>query len=356
MFQKYRKFTFKRRGKMTLKKIILSILFSLLISGQALAGHEVDPFYKSDDAKVSIWGYSNIVGGKDTEFKANIIRIRSTLEYKNWTFFMENDIAGLDERIKANYITQAWAGYNFGKEPLFGNMFSNTIIRAGGLLTAGGLYLPASYETIPVISQHNPFGSYANGAQIQTNIAKDVTLTADITGATGVPYNDANRNSRTETSQRVDWNAIKNDEGKTTLKLSLFNAWSTDFHRLGLRFVASPTERFDIYGGIYRADEHAVGKRASVGTGGFILPEYTLWKMDGNKLDLKVNAMYENMSGPINYNGYSGGLSLELPKEGGYGRFANSSVSADFTHSTTAIDNGPKVNDNVPMVRFRIFF
>ncbi len=341
---------------MTLIKRFMLTLCAILLSTGALAEHNPEPLYQSENAKVSIWGYTNIVGGKDTEFKANQVRIRTSAEYKNWRFFMENDIAGLDDRIKANYITQAWVGYNFGKEPLFGNMFSDTTIRAGGLLTAGGLYLPASFETIPVVSQHNPFGSYANGVQIQTNVIKDVTLTADITGTTGVPFDDINRNSRTETSQRIDWKAMKDADGKTLLKLSLFNAWSTDFHRLGFRFVASPTDRFDLYGGMYRADEHAVGKRATVGMGGFILPEYTLWKMDGNKLDLKVNAMYETMNGSINYDGFSGGLSLELPKEGGYGRFANSSVSLDFTHSITSVDNGPKVVDNAPMVRFRIFF
>ena len=344
---------------MTLKKILLGFIFAFVVSAPTLADdHVVAPWYKSDNAEVSAFGYSNMTVGTEKDFMANQIRERITGKYKNFTAFAEFDVAGLlDDRIaKPNYITQAWVGYNFGKEPLFGNMFSNTIIRAGSFLTAGGTPFYTAYQSIPIIDPYTPFAYYANGVQFQTDVTKNITITADVTGTSGLPITDNQRTGRTETSQRLDWNAIRNKDGKTTLQLSLMNAWSDEFERTALRFKWSPIDRLDLYGNVFRANEQPIAKKATHETGGFAMVDYTLWKMGGNKLDLKVLGMFEKRSGTINYTGYTGGVTLELPENGGYGRLGGSSVTADFTSGTTSIGNGPAIDDDSAMIRFRILF
>lgn len=344
---------------MTLKKIIACIVFVFLISasGFASAEHKPEPIYKSENAEVSVWGYSNIVGGTEKDFMANQIRIRASAKYKNWSFFMENDLAGLDSRIAENYITQAWVGYNF-KDPLVGNMFSNTTVRAGSILTAGGLYFPPPYALIPVIGPKMPFKFYGYGVQVQTNVTKNIVLIADVTGKTGPTFNDFEaRTSQIETSQRVVWNAMKNEGGKTTLQLSLSHMWSDTANRVGVEAKYSPFNDLDLYSDVYFANEHPASTKAQTNTGGYALADYKVWSMEGNKLDLRMHGMFEKAGGAIEYTGYTGGVSLVLPEDGPYGkRFGGTGVTADFTHSETAINNGPKVNDNVPMFRVRVFF
>ncbi|MCK9351426.1 MAG: hypothetical protein WCT49_02465 [Candidatus Paceibacterota bacterium] len=345
-----------------MKKIIIRILFIFFISfGAFAAGHEVEPIYKKNDLEVNVWGYTNIVGGSEQDFMASQFRIRTGLKYKeHWLAFVETDIAGLDSRVHANYITQGWVGYNFGKEGLVGKMFSDTTIRGGLLMTAGEMYLPASYATIPAGKGYSPFKHYASGIQVQTMITPRLLFIGDVTGSTGLPYNDKDRwsSGKIETSQRLQWDAIKNTAGdKTILQLALMNAWSDEFHKIGVTAKWSPTKNFDWYNGAFRSSTHLPGHRPYTETGWFTLPDYKLWSMKDNKLDLRVHAVYEERTGgPISGRSETAGIALVLPKDGGYGRFKDSSVTLDFTHSDTRADGGPNVSDNAIMTRVRIFF
>jgi hypothetical protein len=341
---------------MTLKKTLSCFVFAFLFSGIALAEHKPDPIYKSEKAEVSIWSYANITGGTGRDFMANQIRTRISGKFGNVVAFAEIDLAGLDNRINENYVTQAWVGYNF-KDPLVGNMFSNTTVRVGSVLTAGGLYLPAPYLTIPVVGQKTPFKYFGYGVQVQTNITKDIVFIGDVTGTTGPAFNDFEaRTSQVETSQRVIWDAMKNESGKTNLQLSLSHMWSDVSNRVGFGVKYSPFADLDLYGGGYYANEHPISKKPQSNIGGYALADYKIWSMEGNKLDLRVHGMFEKTDGTVKYTGYTGGVSFVLPEDGGYGRFGSSSATVDFTHGTTSINSGPAVEDNAVGARFRIFF
>jgi len=339
------------------KKLIACFLFTLFTSSPVFAGHDSEPIYKKGDAECSIWGYSNVIGGSKRDFMADQIRTETSCKYKSFSFFMENDIAGLNDRIPANYITQAWVGYNFGKAGLFGNMFSDTTIRAGSLVTAARLYQPAAYATIPIEDPTNPFHPYGYGVQIQTKITPNLTFVGDITGATGLPFDNPRRFEGTETSQRLAWDAVHDKEtGRTKLQLSLFHQWSAEADKIGFGAKYSPTENLELYGGVYHMDEHAPSKKPGESNGGYVLADQKVWSMKNNKLDLRVMGMVEKTTGKEDYTGVSVGPSLVLPKNGGYGRLTDSSVTVDLTHSKTSIDGGPQINDNAIMTRFRIFF
>jgi hypothetical protein len=341
---------------MTLKKIISCFVFAFLFSGIALGEHKPDPIYKSDKAEVSLWSYANITGGTGRDFMANQIRTRISGKYGNIVAFAEIDLAGLDSRIAENYITQAWVGYNF-KDPLFGKMFFNTTVRVGSIYTAGSQYLPAPFLTIPAIGQKTPFKYFGYGAQVQTNVTKDIVVIADVTGTTGPAFNDFEaRSSQIEASQRVIWDAMKDKGGKTTLQLSLSNMWSDVSNRVGFGIKYSPLNDLDLYAGGYYANEHPISKKAQSSAGGYVLADYKVWSMEGNKLDVRAHGMFEKSVGMIDYTGITAGVSLVLPEGGAYGRFGSSSTTVDFTHGTTGINNGPVVEDNTVVARFRLFF
>ncbi len=343
---------------MTLKKFAMSFLLAFLFLSSAFANDQNEPFFKSGDAQCSIWGYASITGGSEQDFMGAPIRTRTSCTYKKFSFFMENDLSGLDSRIPANYITQGWVGYNFGKEGLAGNFFSNTTIRAGSLITAGGLYLPPAYMAISIESPHNPlFHAYGYGVQVETKITPNLTFVGDVTGTTGPAFNDPKRFDRTETSQRLIWDAVKDKTtGLPELQLSVSNQWSSESQRIGFGAMYRATKDLDLYGGIYRSDEHPRDGKASIGHGGYALADYKLWSMEGNKLDLRIMGMFNKTVGDTDYTSYSAGPSLVLPKEGGYGRFGGSSVTVDFSHSDTKAPGVPETTDNAIMTRVRIFF
>jgi hypothetical protein len=344
-----RKFTITG-GLMPFKKLLLSFLFALLVSSPVFANHEVEPLFKTDNAECSIWGYASFTGGTKQDFMANPIRLRTSCKYKNFSFFMENDISGLDNRIHPNYITQAWVGYNFGKEGLVGNMFSDTTVRAGSVLTAGGLYLPPAYLAITIGSPSNPFHHYGYGVQLQTKITPSLTFIADVTGPTGPSFNDPQRFNGMETSQRLVWDVKKN------LQLSISNQKSDISQRTGVGVKYSPTENLDLYGGGYRAKEEARSEKPGTTVGGYGLADYKVWGMKDNKLDLRVHGMVEKTSGATNYTGVTAGTSLVLPENGPYGRLGGSSVTVDLLHSETKPNDGPKIEDDVVGIRVRVFF
>lgn len=338
---------------MTPKKLALLFLLALFVSSSAFSNSDNTPFFKTDNAECTSWGYTNIIGGPDTDFAANVIRLRTNCRYKNFSFFMENDIAGLNPNITENYITQAWVSYNFGKKGIVGNLFGNTAIRAGSIITAAMLYLPAPYETIFVRSQDNPFNPFGYGIQLQTKITPNLLFVADITGTTTPAFNDSERWDGLETSQRLVWDALHNAKtGKTQLQLSLFHQWSDTADRIGFGTKYSPTEDLDLYGGAYRTSEDLKGESV----GGYALADYKLWSMENNALELRAMGMVEASEGVRQYLGFSGGLSLVLPKDSGYGRFGGSSATVDFTHSNTKTNDGPEIDDNAIMTRIRIFF
>ncbi|MCX6736005.1 MAG: hypothetical protein NTZ13_02885 [Candidatus Parcubacteria bacterium] len=342
---------------MALKKIAISFLLAFLFSSSAFANDQNEPFFKSGDAQCSIWGYASFTVGPEQDFMGAPIRARTSCTYKKFSFFMENDLSGLDSRIPANYITQAWVGYNFGKEGLIGNFFSNTTVRAGSLITAGGLYLPPAFMAISIESPNNPFQPFGYGIQFETKIMPSLTFVGDITGATGPAFNDPKRFDRTETSQRLIWDAVKDNEtGRPKLQLSVSNQWSNESQRIAFGAMYRATKDFDLYGGIYRSDEHPRGGKTSIGNGGYVLADYKLWSMEGHKLDLRVMGMFNKTVGDTDYTSYSAGPSLILPKEGGYGRFGGSSVSINLSHSNTKTTQGPEITDNAIMTRVRIFF
>ena len=269
---------------------------------------------------------------------------------------MENDLAGLDSRILANYITQAWVGYTV-KDAVVNDMFANTTFRVGSILTAGGQYLPAAYLGITVLPPINPFGAYGYGVQIQTDIVPGVTFTGDVTGTTGKRFNDLNaRTSRFETSQRITWDAVQQKNGKTELQLQLTNAWSDEFHKIALGAVLLPTDDLGLYGAIFRDSEHEDEKKPYTNVGGYVITDYRIWRMEGNKLDLHSHVKVEKVMGNMDYTGYTGGLSLTLPEDGGYGRIGGSNVTFDVTKQSMSINNGPVVNDTVTGVNVRVFF
>lgn len=339
-------------GVMTLKKL-LPFLFSAIFASSVFADRQVDPFFKTDNAECSAWGYSNIVGGTDQDLTASAIRLRTGCKYKNFSFFMENDAAGLNDDVATTSITQAWVAYNFGRESLFGNMFSDTTIRAGSIVTAARTYLPSAYETIPVEGPTNPFHPYGYGVQIQTKITPHLLFVGEVTGSTTPKFDDTERWNGVETSQRLVWDASSDHEtGKADLQLSLFHQRSDLSEKIGIGIKYYPTEDLDLYGGIYRISEDTKGNSL----GGYALADYKLWGMKNNALDLRIMGMVETMNGSREYAGFSGGLSLVLPKNGGYGRFADSSATIDFTHATSRTSGGPEIEDNTIMTRFRIFF
>jgi hypothetical protein len=342
---------------MNLKKIILCFLLVFPVTCFALAKHEVDPIYKSDTVELNVWGYSKMTYGAEKDFVSYPTRERMSIKYKeHWLAFAEIDVSHfLQPNAPYNPVTQAWVGYSFGKTD---NIFSDVTIRAGSLLTAGALYLPPAYMTTTVASPTNPFGHYANGFQV-SKIWKDVTVMADVTGATKLAIDNPQRMSRVETSQRVDWNAIKNKEGKTTLQLSLMNAWSNDvYHRMGLGVKYNPTPNLGLYAGMFRAHERLTPAKAITETGGYALAEYNLFKFRGGVLDLDVrpHAMIEKVNGPKDYTGYTGGVSFVLPEDGGYRRLNGSKVTFDYTNQTTTTDNGPKVEGSIFGIGILVFF
>jgi len=335
----------------------LSFILAVAVWSPALADHTVDSIFKNNDWDVNIWGYANISGEPGKDFMSYPTRIRTTVKYKeHWLAFTEVDVSHFfQSNAPYNPITQAWIGYNFGKTD---NIFSDVMIRAGSILTSGGLYLPPAYMAVTAVSPTNPFGHYATGIQV-SKVWKDFTFTADFTGASERSIQDPKRMSRFETSQRFDWNVMKNEKGKTALQLSLFNAWSADaYHRIGLGVKYRPFDDLGLYAGMFKSQEHLSDGRTENEIGGYVLADYNLFKFRDDFIDFDVrpHIMFEKTGGTKDYTGYTGGVSFVLPEDGTYGRLNGSKISVDLMNTTTQIENGPKVTDHPIMLNFRIFF
>ena len=176
---------------MSLKKLFIILVLAFAVSLPAFANRDDESIiFNKDGTIVNLWGYSYIAGDAKTgNFMSYPTRGRLKIQKGNWILFGEIDLSHfLQPNAPDNPITQLWGGYDFGKKALFGNMFQNTIVRAGSVLTAGGLYIGPAYKGITYLPPVNPFGHYGNGGQIQTDIIPGVTFTADVTGRTETPW------------------------------------------------------------------------------------------------------------------------------------------------------------------------
>jgi hypothetical protein len=334
------------------------LILTFIISGSAFAIHDIEPLFQTDDFMLTVWGYTNVTAGGGAEAKAAQARIRMLGEYGHLRFFMETDLAGLDPTNKANYITQGWLGYNFGKEGLVGDMFADTTIRAGLLMTAAELYLPASYATIPAASMFNPFHHYASGIQVQTMITPRLLFMADVTGPAGLQFNDTERwnSGDLQTSQYLRWDAVKVDE-RTALELAVSHASSTEFEKIGLTVKASPTENLDWYNGAFRSNIRLPGSKPVTDYGGYTMPDYRFLQIDNKyigKLDLRVHGVYEKRFGSTEYTGKTIGVSAVLPHDSIFTHFSDSSVTLDVSNSDTKVDGGPNIPDTSVWFRLRL--
>lgn len=351
---------------MSLKKTILSFLLAFfVISGSALAGRDDEPIYSKDEFSVSAWGYSYFSGNAlEGNFMSYPTRGRVKIRNGNWIGFVEMDFSHLlQENAPDNPVTQLWVGYDFGKEALFGNMFRNTIVRFGSVLTGAGQYIGPAYMGITAVPPMNTFGSFGNGGQLQTEVIPGVTLTADVTGRTGVPFHDwKGRTSRVEMSERVDWVAKKSKTGKPELILSLYNATGggeNSYQKNAFSMKYSPIDTLDLYAGAFQSKERVSPLKTLSETGGYALADYELYKVRDAWLvpdmNIRAHAMFEKASGWKDYTGYTGGLSFILSGKQ-YRRFEGSKVVVDYMKTTTQIEGGPKVNDNPVMLGILVFF
>ena len=328
------------------------ILFS---SPTVHAEHTTDPIFASGNLTCTTWGYSNITGGTGQDFMASQIRIKAGCKYKNFSSLFETDLSGLDDRVAANYIVQGWVAYNFGNEGLWGDIFSNVSLKVGRFQTAAGRTKPAPYNRITINEDEaNPFETFGTGVQMQAKLSDTVKIAADVTGATGTSGLDKKNWSRIETSQIITWEAVKGAGEKPLLELSFANQWSDFFHRFGLEIGYSPTERFDFYAGLYRSDENPLDKAARHVSGGFVLGDYLFYK--DPKFHLRTHAMFDAFRGTENFDGYTVGIQGILPKGGGYGRMADSSVTIDWNQGVRWDKTSSPIEDKGVMLRIRIFF
>jgi hypothetical protein len=351
-----------------LKKLLVILILAFTVSLSAFAHRDDESIiYNKDGLSVNAWGYSYISGeaGKGN-FMSYPTRGRVKVRYnEHWLVFAEVDFSHfMQQDAPDNPVTQLWGGYDFGKKALFGNMFRNTIVRAGSLLTAGGFYIGPAYQGITYFPPINPFGTFSNAIQAQTEIIPGVTITADVGGKTATPFYEFDkRMSRTEISQRVDWVATKDEIGKPNLILSLYNATGfgeNSYQRNAFSIKYSPIETLDLYAGMFKSVERISPTKTISETGGYALADYELYKVRSNlnlvpDFDIRTHAMFEKTNGYRDYTGYTGGVSLILNNEK-YGRQNGSKIVIDYMKTTTQMNDGPKVDDDAVGIGFLILF
>jgi len=346
------------------------LLLASLFAVPTAFGHEVEPSLTFDGGSCSIWGYTNLVFGTNTDFTPAQFRARIACNYKGFTALVEGDIAPLMqseqflERHPANYLTQAWVAYTW-KEGVFENgMFSNTTVRVGRFQTAAGSAVPPLHETITVNRHYatSMLSIFGTGVSLSTKITPTLTFTADVTGGTGYPFNDPRSNFVTggiESSQLLRWTAIQ-DGKRDVLSLSVMNQTSTYVQRNGVYFKWSPTEDFDLYGGAFRGSFHYPTMKPYVSTGAYLLGDYRVLQFQApvvhKPLDLRVHAMGDYLTGPTDYVSVTNGFQLVAPRNAGWGRQEDSSLTVDTFWERLQVDGGPSMSGFGVMARVRIFF
>ena len=340
-----------------MKRLIPFLLLFLVAWSGFADDHTVEPFFKGNDWSISGWGFANITGGTKVDTRASQLRYRI---YGNnssgFSFFLEADIAGvIDHSIQnPSYLTQAWVAYTH-KEPLLGDkMFSESTIRGGRFQIAGFYDMPGAFF-LPTIANpvSNPFPAYGTGVQFSTKILPNLKFLADVTTRDGQPFpvNELkDQRIWVETSEWLQWKATD------TLSLSLTNHSSEYFQRNGFGVVYKPFESLTLKGNVYLNNENIPELAPVHYWGGYGQAEYTLYKFQSPRLDLKIHGLVEGMSGTKNYSGETAGVMLELPEGAGWGRFGGSSATVDYTHSNLQINNGPEIVDNPVMFRIRVGF
>jgi hypothetical protein len=354
-----------------LKKILaFSLGVALAWPTVSVADHHVAPSLTFDGGSCSIWGYTNLTFGTNTDFTTSQLRARIDCKYKGFTAIIEGDVAPLLQSEKylehhpANYITQAWIAYTWKEAIMDNGMFSDTMLKIGRFQSAAGQAMPPLYEMITV---NKPYAVsiiplYVTGVSGSTKITESISFTADISGGGGYPFNDPRSNfvsGGMEASQLLRWTPIR--EGKRdVLTLSLMNQTGTYVQRNGAYFKWSPTEDFDLYGGGFYGETHYPGAKKASSLGAYVLGDYRVLQFQApvihRPLDLRVHAMGDYLTGPTDYVAVTIGAQLVLPKDAGWGRQEDSSLTIDAFWERLQIRGGPVLSGPGVLGRARVFY
>lgn len=193
------------------------------------------------DLEIKVYGFSQYrfqdSSGNDcvSEGKLSALRLRTDLKLRRWGLNSEIDFADMDEE-GGNWLRYIHLNYDINED---------WQVRVGRLFLAAGYATPAPFmlETVNY-PKADPFACYAWGVQVAGKFGDGWSLLADVTGRSGVAFDDPRCWDRLEFSGRLQ---------------KKYEAWTTggtiqlseDFFRFGLDTTWKPNEKFYLRAGGY---------------------------------------------------------------------------------------------------------
>jgi hypothetical protein len=214
----------------SLKWLLVLVVLTISVFGasQASAQNIIDPI-DSGIAITQISGYAHLyylpesetrpradkIGLPDDEsdYQFGLFRIKAesfSKDVPDYGAAYEIEAVDLDDPDK-NWLRQAYLSYKLNDE---------WAIRAGRLFLAAGYITPAPSGLETVLYPRTPFTCYAYGMQMKGKFDDTLSIVADITGKSGVSFNDSENWDGLESSVRLSERFTSNLTLSVTLQLS----------------------------------------------------------------------------------------------------------------------------------------
>lgn len=227
---------------------------------------DASPTTKVAPSSLNTYGWVTVVSQQpttgDERTDLRFARVRVTASPTDWRpgFFAEFDGAQLSQ-----------PGQDWIKQYYLVTKVGNTTINIGRMAVSPIWMLPPPFLLETINYPRTPFVPLAYAAQADTEIGS-WRIFADISGRSGLQFNDDEQFDRIETSTRIERSF------GPSLTMSLTAQASSDFVRESLDFSAKPHEQVDMRGALYLAHENLTGD-SIMAQGGYLYVGLRPFKM-----------------------------------------------------------------------------
>jgi hypothetical protein len=207
---------------------MIVLVVSVFFAGQASAQVFIDPIDVAGIYSVQVSGYAQMhylpqsetrpnpdkigLPDDDSDYQLGLARLKIESALKETPFKVTYEIEAVDlDDPDKNWLRQAMLSYKLNDE---------WSIRAGRLFLAAGYITPAPSGLETVLYPRTPFNCYAYGVQLMSTSKGNFGVIVDLTGKSGLSFNDGDNWDRLESSIRFTEKFTENLSYSVTFQLS----------------------------------------------------------------------------------------------------------------------------------------
>ncbi len=228
-----------------MKKFFVTIVLATFFGFTHSAPAELQDVKVGQEPTLKISGWTQASYAETTtssdEFQWNNLRLKADWSSERWEASTQVNLPFNDGQIDSNWLREVWVKYKVN---------DNWSLKAGRIFLAAGNSTPDAYSLRTVAYPSSmTFPCYAYGAQVEGQLSESVSLVFDVTGRSGLAFDDDHSFDRIELSAMLRQQF--GEKGKPgSGNIAGYTQLCQDFQRFGVSTAWQPDNHWNLMGAL----------------------------------------------------------------------------------------------------------